>query len=89
MKNGERFEGLLAGSTLPAAGAKITLKMTKKLSGDAPSSNSIARREAALVGSSPDHAMTFEVKDLADKLPTEYGGKGGELKTQGAGPLLE
>lgn len=66
MKNGERFEGLLAGSTLPAASAKITLKMTKKLAGDAPSSNGIASREAALIGSSPDHAMTFEVKDLAD-----------------------
>ena len=66
MKNGERFEGLLAGSTLLSASAKITLKMTKKLAGDGPSSNGIASREAALVGSSPDHAMTFDVKELAD-----------------------
>ena len=30
-----------------------------------------------------------KVANLAEKLPTEYGGKGGDLKTQGVGPSLE
>ncbi|KAH8881441.1 CRAL/TRIO domain-containing protein [Thozetella sp. PMI_491] len=30
-----------------------------------------------------------KIKDLAEKLPSEYGGKGGELQTQGTGPQLE
>ena len=30
-----------------------------------------------------------KVKTLSEKLPSDYGGKGGELKTQGAGPSLE
>ncbi|KAK3384863.1 CRAL-TRIO domain-containing protein [Podospora didyma] len=30
-----------------------------------------------------------KVKGLGEKLPVEYGGKGGELKTQGEGPLVE
>lgn len=42
------------------------MKMTKKLAGDASSSNGIASREAALTGASPDHAMTFDFKDIAD-----------------------
>ncbi|KAK3939968.1 hypothetical protein QBC46DRAFT_137010 [Diplogelasinospora grovesii] len=34
-------------------------------------------------------AESSKIKGLGEKLPTEYGGKGGELKAQGRGPLLE
>ncbi len=29
-----------------------------------------------------------KVKNLVEQLPSEYGGKGGDLKAQGTGPLL-
>ncbi|KIX95372.1 uncharacterized protein Z520_08889 [Fonsecaea multimorphosa CBS 102226] len=66
-KSGEKFEGLLSGSSLTPTSTKITLKMVRKLqpatSGQA---NGVASREAALVGSSPEYAMNFDLKDMAD-----------------------
>jgi hypothetical protein len=64
-KSGEAFEGLMAG-TVPAAGStKFSLKMTKKLPAGTSQSNGIASREAALTGMSPDHAVTFDLRDVA------------------------
>lgn len=42
----------------------MTLKMTKKLSSTSSAGGS--DRQAALVGSEPDHTMTFDLKDMAD-----------------------
>ncbi|KAJ9606620.1 poly(A)-binding protein binding protein [Cladophialophora chaetospira] len=66
-KTGEKFEGLLSGSSFSPASSKITLKMVKRLQ-PAPAGqvNGVATREAALVGSSPEHAMNFDLRDLAD-----------------------
>ncbi|EXJ77414.1 hypothetical protein A1O3_09640 [Capronia epimyces CBS 606.96] len=73
VKSGERFEGLLAGSTLNPANSKIALKMVRKLQPAAGGQvNGTATREAALVGSSPEHAMNFDVKDIADMLVSEF-----------------
>jgi hypothetical protein len=45
--------------------------MTKKLEPEVSTSNGVATREAAFVGTSPDYAMTFDIKDLADfELPS-------------------
>lgn len=66
-KASEKYEGILAGCLLTAGNAKISLKMTKKLqTGGANAPVGFANREAALVGSSPDHAMNFELRDMAD-----------------------
>ncbi|KPI44398.1 PAB1-binding protein 1 [Cyphellophora attinorum] len=64
LKSGERFDGLFAGSSLQGAVTKITLKMTKKL--PQTSQGTVANHEAAFTGSSPDYAMTFEMRDMAD-----------------------
>jgi hypothetical protein len=45
--------------------------MTKKLDPEISTSNGVAAREAAFIGTSPDYAITFDIKDLADfELPT-------------------
>lgn len=46
---------------MQSAGAKLTLKMTKKLP-----QGGIANQEAAFTGTRPEYAMTFELKDMAD-----------------------
>ncbi|EXJ58979.1 hypothetical protein A1O7_06410 [Cladophialophora yegresii CBS 114405] len=70
---GEKFEGLLAGSSLTAANSRITLKMVRKMQ---PATgghiNGVASREAALVGSSPEYAMNFDLKDLADMTIADF-----------------
>ncbi|EXJ71471.1 uncharacterized protein A1O5_05279 [Cladophialophora psammophila CBS 110553] len=68
-KSGEKFEGLLSGSSLTPASTKITLKMVRKLQ---PQANGVASREAALVGSSPEHAMNFDLKDMADMTIADF-----------------
>ena len=57
----------MAGSTIGPGNARISLKMTKKsLQTDTAQSNGTTAREAALVGTSPEHAVTFDVRDIAD-----------------------
>ncbi|OAL37299.1 hypothetical protein AYO20_03475 [Fonsecaea nubica] len=72
-KSGEKFEGLLSGSSLTPTSTRITLKMVRKIqpatSGQA---NGVATREAALVGSSPEYAMNFDLKDTADMTIADF-----------------
>ncbi|RMZ86764.1 hypothetical protein DV736_g6008, partial [Chaetothyriales sp. CBS 134916] len=66
-KNGDRYHGFMAGASLVPSNAKITLKMTKKLaSSPGTTANGLVSREAALVGSSPEYAMTWDVRDLVE-----------------------
>lgn len=74
VKAGDRFEGLLSGSTLNPTNSKITLKMVRKLHAAAGEgqTNGTAPREAALVGSGPEHALNLDVKDIADMVISEF-----------------
>jgi hypothetical protein len=65
-KSGETFEGLMAGTTPATGTTKFSLKMTKKLPIGTTQSNGAANREAALIGMSPDHAVTFDLRDIAE-----------------------
>lgn len=66
-KAGEVFEGLMAGSSVASGSTQISLKMTKKSqAADSGQANGASSREAALVGSSPEHAVTFDVRDITD-----------------------
>ncbi|RMZ84391.1 hypothetical protein DV738_g630, partial [Chaetothyriales sp. CBS 135597] len=66
-RTGDRYRGFMAGASLVPNNAKITLKMTKKLpSSSGTSANGLGSREAALVGSSPEYAMTWDVRDLVE-----------------------
>ncbi|RMD40908.1 hypothetical protein DV735_g4250, partial [Chaetothyriales sp. CBS 134920] len=66
-RTGDRYRGFMAGASLVPNNAKITLKMTKKLpSSPGTSANGLGSREAALVGSSPEYAMTWDVRDLVE-----------------------
>jgi hypothetical protein len=65
-KSGEIFEGLMAGTTPATSTIKFCLKMTKKLPTGTTQSNGAANREAALTGMSPDHAVTFDLRDVAE-----------------------
>ena len=66
-KAGDNFEGLMAGSSATPGSTRITLKMTKRLQQvDIGSTNGTAAREAALTGTSPEHAVTFDVRDITD-----------------------
>ena len=57
----------MAGAALVPGNAKITLMMTKKVSQpDNNAANGAVTREAALVGTSPEHAMTFDLRDVVE-----------------------
>jgi hypothetical protein len=68
--SGEKFEGLLSGSSLSAANPKMTLKMVKRI--QPVQANGIATREAALIGTSPEFAMSFDFRDVADMSIPEF-----------------
>jgi hypothetical protein len=66
-KNGEKYEGVLAGMAFTAGNTKISTKMTKKVQHPESSTvNGAVSREAALVGTSPEYAMTFDMRDVID-----------------------
>ena len=66
-KAGDLFEGLMAGSSLAAGSTRISLKMTKKLQQtDGGNANGTVAREAALTGTSPEHTVTFDVREITD-----------------------
>lgn len=69
-KSGEKYEGLLSGSDRNAPSYKVTLKMVKKVqSGQV---NGATSREAAFAGTSPEHAMNFDLRDVADFQISEF-----------------
>lgn len=72
-KAGDKFEGIFAGlAGLPNDG-RITLKMTKRImSSPITQSNGTVSREAAFTGSSPDHTMSIELRDMADMAIPEF-----------------
>ncbi|RMZ77381.1 hypothetical protein DV737_g4392, partial [Chaetothyriales sp. CBS 132003] len=67
-KTGDRYCGFMAGAWLEPSDPKIMLKMTKKLASSpgAATANGLVSREAALVGSSPEYAMIWDVRDLVE-----------------------
>jgi hypothetical protein len=65
-KSGDKFEGILSGSP-QTADFGTTLKMTKKqYSSHAAQANGIGTGEAALVGTSPEHMMSFNSKEISE-----------------------
>ena len=72
-KNGDKYEGVFAGFSSAPAATKIALQMTKKvLNAPITQPNGISSPEAAFAGSSPDHAISFDLKDMADMTIPEY-----------------
>lgn len=72
-KSGDKFEGLLSGSAFSQQNSRITLKMARKLqSATGGQVNGAASREATLVGSSPEYAMNFDLKDMMDMMIADF-----------------
>jgi len=72
-KSGEKFEGLLSGSAFGQPSSRITLKMVRKSQSAAGGQvNGAASREATFVGSSPEYAMNFDLKDMIDMTIPEF-----------------
>lgn len=65
-KTGDKFEGIMSGSSQPPD-SRVTLKMTKKQYSLQPGqSNGVAAGEAALVGTGPEHTMSFDSKNITE-----------------------
>lgn len=72
-KAGDKYEGVFAGYATSQNVQKITLKMTKKvIASPITQHNGISSTEAAFAGASPDHAMSFDLKDMADMTIPEF-----------------
>jgi vacuolar-type H+-ATPase subunit D/Vma8 len=57
----------MAGSSVASGTTHISLKMAKKMQqNDSGHTNGTAAREAAFAGTSPEHAVTFDVRDITD-----------------------
>jgi hypothetical protein len=57
----------MAGTSVVAGSTRISLKMARKWQQtDAGHGNGTAAREAALTGSSPEHPVAFDVRDISD-----------------------
>lgn len=66
-KVGDKFEGIFAAYSGSPNAAQITLKMTKKVILSAITQpNGTGSWEAVFAGVSPDHAVAFDLKDIAD-----------------------
>lgn len=66
-KTGDKFEGIFAAYSASPNTAQITLKMTKKVpSSPITQPNGTGSWEAVFAGESPDHAVAFDLKDIAD-----------------------
>lgn len=66
-KSGDKFEGIFAAYAGPPNASQITLKMTKKVPISAITQpNGTGSWEAVFAGASPDHAVAFDLKDIAD-----------------------
>lgn len=65
-KTGDKFEGIMSGSS-PLPDSRVTLKMTKKQhSSQVGQVNGVAARESVLVGTGPEHTMSFDSKDITE-----------------------
>ena len=72
-KAGDKFEGLFAGYTPTSDAPKAVLKMTKSVpSQPITHSNGNSSQESAFIGTGDDHAMVFDLKDMADMTFPEY-----------------
>jgi hypothetical protein len=66
-KSGEAYEGIFSYSTPDSTETNITLKMTRRThSAGEAQTNGVAEHDSPFVGSGPDFAMTFNVRDVAD-----------------------
>lgn len=65
--SGEKFEGVLCGSTLESGETNITTKMTKRIpSSNDAGANGVTDQSSAFTGSGLEFVMTFEGKDIAE-----------------------
>ena len=88
-KSAEKYEGVFAGYSGSPGAFKVALKMTKKVPNTPITQpNGITSWEAAFAGSSPDHAMTFDLKDMADMTIPEYSLPEVSRQTNGMAPTL-
>ena len=66
MTNGDRFSGIFAGASLETVETGYLLKMVKRRSAYADGhANGIDDMGSGYVGSGPEHAMSFDMKDVA------------------------
>jgi len=91
-KSGEKFEGWFSGFASTANSTKLTLKMVKKLANTSSIHvNGATAREAAFIGSSPDYAMNFDLRDVAEIAIPEFSLPETTKLTNGrrVGPVLD
>ena len=66
-KAGDKFEGVFSSTNSSSTPTTLSLKMTKKLHElQNAQVNGVTPREAAFTGSGPEHAMDFDIRDVAD-----------------------
>ena len=64
-QNGDTYSGIMSSSILTNNDQSFTLKMVQQqMQADVASNGDSASQ--SFVGSAPDHAMTFDIRDLAD-----------------------
>ena len=74
-KAGDKYEGVFAGfaQSPNSSSSKLTLKMTKKvINNPITQNNGFSSWGAAFTGASPEYAMTFDFKDMADLTIPEF-----------------
>ncbi|KAI9678159.1 MAG: hypothetical protein M1817_006104 [Caeruleum heppii] len=65
--NGDKFEGIFAGSSLEPSDSACVLKMVKQTTfGAQHQTNGVKSTTSDYTGSGPDHVMSFEMKDVVD-----------------------
>jgi hypothetical protein len=67
-KNGEKFNGIFSSSSFEPNDSYVILKMVQRASAQTEQSRANGLSDAAspFLGSSPDHSMSFDTKEIAD-----------------------
>ena len=66
-KSGDAYEGIFSYSTPDSTETNFTLSMTRRIhSASEAQSNGVTDHDFYFIGSGPDFAMTFNVRDVAD-----------------------
>lgn len=66
-KSGDAYEGIFSYSTPDSTETNLTLSMTRRIhSASEAQSNGVTDHDSHFIGSGPDFAMTFNVRDVAD-----------------------
>ncbi|KAJ6036160.1 SM domain found in ataxin-2 [Penicillium herquei] len=66
-KNGDKYTGIFSSSTLEPSESSFSLKMVQRVSDDNQSkTNGVSQVASPYLGTGIDHAMAFDIRDVAD-----------------------